>query len=71
KINFDLWFRFVSSLPERDVDKYSVMDARLAWKIHPKLELSLVGQNLFERGHEEFSSLEVERSIYGKIDWRF
>ncbi|RJQ78992.1 MAG: TonB-dependent receptor, partial [Desulfobacteraceae bacterium] len=33
KINFDLWFRFVSSLPERDVDKYSVMDARLAWKI--------------------------------------
>lgn len=70
-IDFDLWFRFVSRLPERDIDGYTVMDARVGWQYNPDLELSLVGQNLLESGHSEFSSLEVERSIYVKIDWKF
>lgn len=69
--DFDLWFRYVSRLPERDIDGYMVMDARIAWRLHADLELSLVGQNLLESGHSEFSSLEVERSIYAKIDWKF
>jgi len=30
-----------------------------------------VGQNLFEDGHEEFSTLEVKRSVYGKVNWQF
>ncbi|MGD9007710.1 MAG: TonB-dependent receptor [Desulfobacteraceae bacterium] len=71
QIDFDLWFRYVSRLPERDIDGYMVMDARIAWRLNADLELSLVGQNLLESGHSEFSSLEVERSIYAKIDWKF
>lgn len=71
QIDFDLWFRFVGRLPERDIDSYTVLDARLAWRPRPDLELSIVGQNLLERGHSEFSSLEVVRSLYGKIDWKF
>jgi iron complex outermembrane receptor protein len=71
KIDFDLWFRFVGRLPEKNIGSYTVLDARLAWRPYPSIELSLVGQNLLERGHEEFSSLEVKRSIYGKIDWKF
>jgi iron complex outermembrane receptor protein len=43
----------------------------LAWRPYPQLELSLVGQNLLEEDHPEFSSLEVERSIYAKVDWKF
>jgi iron complex outermembrane receptor protein len=70
-IDFDVWFRYVSRLPERNIDSYTVVDARLAWRIRPDLELSLVGQNLLESGHSEFSSLEIERSVYGKIDWKF
>ncbi len=70
-IDFDLWFRYVSRLPERNIDSYSVIDARLAWRMRRDLELSLVGQNLLESGHSEFSSLEIERSVYGKIDWKF
>jgi iron complex outermembrane recepter protein len=70
-IDFDLWFRYVGRLPERNIDSYTVLDARLAWRVRPKVELSLVGQNLLESGHSEFSSLEIERSIYGKIDWKF
>jgi iron complex outermembrane recepter protein len=70
-IDFDLWFRYVGRLPERNIDSYTVLDARLAWRVRPDVELSLVGQNLLESGHSEFSSLEIERSIYGKIDWKF
>ncbi len=70
-IDFDLWFRYVGRLPEREIDSYTVLDTRLAWRPHPEVELSLVGQNLLESGHSEFSSLEVVRSIYGKIDWKF
>jgi iron complex outermembrane receptor protein len=71
KIDFDFWFRYVSRLEERDVDGYMVMDTRIAYRLDADLELSLVGQNLLESGHSEFSSLEVERSIYLKIDWQF
>jgi iron complex outermembrane recepter protein len=70
-IDFDLWFRYVGRLPEKNIGSYTVLDARLAWRPYSSLELSLVGQNLLEKGHEEFSSLKVERSIYGKIDWKF
>jgi iron complex outermembrane recepter protein len=70
-IDCDLWFRYVGRLPERNIDSYTVLDARLAWRVRPDVELSLVGQNLLESGHSEFSSLEIERSIYGKIDWKF
>ncbi len=71
KIDFDLWFRFVGSLPERNISSYTVLDARLAWRPLTSLELSVVGQNLLEEGHSEFSTLEVERSIYFKLDWKF
>jgi iron complex outermembrane receptor protein len=71
QIDFDASLRFGGSLPERDIDSYTVIDARLAWRPFPKLELSVVGQNLLEEGHAEFSTLEVQRSVYGKIDWHF
>ena len=71
QIDFDLWLRYVGSLPEINVDHYTTIDARLAWRPIQNIELSVVGQNLFERGHPEYSSLEVERSIYGKLVWSF
>ena len=71
QVDFDLWFRYVGRLPERNIDSYTVLDARLAWQPRSYIELSIVGQNLLESGHAEFSTLEIERSIYGKIDWKF
>ncbi|MFZ0131846.1 MAG: TonB-dependent receptor [Desulfobacterales bacterium] len=71
QIDFDAALRFVDSLPERNIKSYTVLDARLAWRPLPNLELSLVGQNLLEEGHAEFTTLEVQRSVYGKIDWNF
>ena len=71
QVDFDLWLRYVGRLPERNIDPYTVFDARLAWRPRPDLDLSIVGQNLLESAHSEFSSLEIERSVYFKIDWNF
>ncbi len=71
RLEFNLWYRYVDQLSENDVDSYSTLDARLAWSPQPELELAVVGQNLFEQRHSEFSSLEIERSAYFKVDWWF
>jgi iron complex outermembrane recepter protein len=80
-VEFDLWLRGTDRLPYIDkssIPGYLTMDARLAWKPQPKLELALVGQNLLQRRHPEFIPefintfpTEVERSVYGKVTWKF
>jgi iron complex outermembrane receptor protein len=79
-LELDAWARYVSELPQPRVDAYTEMDLRLGWKpgwINSEaLELSLVGRNLLHSSHEEFGPPgplreEVERSVYGKVTWRF
>ncbi|WP_373497964.1 TonB-dependent receptor plug domain-containing protein [Desulfococcus sp.] len=71
RLELDLWFRYVDRLSENDVDDYASLDARLAYRPAERWELSVVGQNLLEARHAEFSSIEVERSVYVKADWCF
>jgi iron complex outermembrane recepter protein len=63
------------------------LDVRLGWAPRPDLELELVGQNLTERRHEEYSHLhirataplqelgtrtnELPRSVHAQVTWRF
>ncbi|HZO83631.1 MAG TPA: TonB-dependent receptor, partial [Verrucomicrobiae bacterium] len=77
-ISLDVWGRYVDRLPARDIDSYFTFDVRLAWRPTENLELSVVGQNLWDNQHPEFRAglvavqrTEVERSVYGKITWRF
>jgi len=48
---------------------------RLAWRPSPKLEFSIVGQNLLHDHHAEFGAAaarqEIERGVYGKVLWRY
>ena len=58
------------------VEGYARLDLRLGWRPRKGLELSLVGQNLLDDRHPEFSTLdvvpsEVPRAIFGKVTWRF
>jgi iron complex outermembrane receptor protein len=71
RVDLDLWFRYVDALSEADVDGYNTLDARLAWTPWPELEFSVVGQNLLQPNHREFSSIEIERAVYLKVDWVF
>lgn len=61
------------------VSEYFSLDARLSWRPRQNLEFSLVGQNLLDNHHPEFGTspvvksplVEIERSVYGKVTWRF
>lgn len=74
----DLWARFVDELAAQDIPGYITLDARLGWRPTSDLEVSLVGQNLLDDHHAEFSpeivdfyTTEVERSVYVKMVWQF
>jgi iron complex outermembrane receptor protein len=59
------------------VPAFNRLDTRFAWRARRSVELSLVGQNLLTPLHAEFHNAYevrrtlVERSIFGKITWRF
>lgn len=55
------------------VDSYVRYDSRLAWLIHPGLEVSLIGRNLVD-SHKEFNSTyssKIGRSYIGQLLWKF
>ena len=75
-LELDAWVRYVGELPQPRVDDYTEMDLRLGWRSGEALELSLTGRNLLHSSHAEFGPAgpfreEVERSVYGKVTWRF
>jgi iron complex outermembrane receptor protein len=77
-ISLDCMLRYVDSLPALKVESYWGLDIRVAWRPTHWLELSIVGQNLVESRHAEFSPTfiatqrtEVQRGCYGKVTLRF
>lgn len=70
-------FRYVSRItnPAEPVPGYAELDVRLAWQATEKLELSVIGRNLLHDDHAEFGDPldrnEIERSIFGRVIWRF
>jgi iron complex outermembrane receptor protein len=71
---FDVYLRHVNALPEPVVPAYTALDARLGWRPHPDLELSVTVQNLFDRHHVEFgapaAASEIDRRVFFKVVWR-
>ena len=65
--------RHVDNLPNTPVPAYTAVDARYAWRVFQGLELSVVGQNLFDKSHPEFGAApgrsEFERSAYMQARW--
>jgi iron complex outermembrane receptor protein len=75
RVQLDLRFRAVGEIANQSVPAFGELGGRLAWQATPQLELALVGQNLLQDHHPEFgaatSRREIERSISGKLTWRF
>ncbi len=72
---FDLKYRYASALPAQAVKAYGTGDARFGWHATENLELSVVGENLFQPRHAEFGGnpgplVELKRSVFGKITWQ-
>lgn len=81
-LELDLGLRWVDELRANNagvavtVPDYAELDARLGWHPRPGLEFSLVGRNLLHRRHHEYTranspDVAIERSVSGKITWRF
>ena len=76
RFEFDQTYRYVSSLPYLKIPAYEEADLRLGWHPTSLLELSIGGQNLLQPHHVESIGdpglpVEIERSAYGKIMFRW
>ncbi|HWG70195.1 MAG TPA: TonB-dependent receptor, partial [Steroidobacteraceae bacterium] len=82
RIEFSGALRWIDSLRTNrgptpgTVPSYFEFDTRLAWRPSDRLELSLVGQNLLHGRHVEYgfpdpTRVEIQRSVYGKLAWRY
>jgi iron complex outermembrane receptor protein len=72
KVSLDCQIRYVDRVA--GAVAYVTGDVRLAYRPTDKIELALVGQNLFQDKHVELGAGvtgQVPRSVYGKITWRF
>jgi iron complex outermembrane receptor protein len=71
----DVGVRREGALPDPRVPAYTAVDMRLGWRPVDRLELWLVGQNLFDAKHVEFGSgplaSEIERAIRVGVRWSF
>ncbi len=76
----DLWIRYVDDIKvaTEKIPQYWTMDARIGWHINKNLDLSLVGQNLFNSSHAEFNEelnilkhTEIPRGFFIKAVWNY
>ena len=79
-VDLDLRLRHYDDIPTltavgyTGAPSYTEADARLAWRVRPNLELSLVGQNLLDNQHPEASETrrtEPPRSIFAGLRWTY
>jgi iron complex outermembrane recepter protein len=77
-LDFDIMARYVDRLANPSampVPSYISMDMRLAWRPRKHLEMAVVGQNLLQPQHLEFTdattaTAQVPRGVYGTLTWR-
>ena len=74
----DLSVRYVDKLPGLNIPSYYSVDFHLGWRPGTHWEFSLVGRDLLNSKHIEFipefintTPTEVQRSISGRITWKF
>lgn len=81
-ITFDTNWYFVDTLEVNEFQKekipsYHRLDAQLSWGILPNMMVHIVGQNLLDEHHQEFSERflstpgEISRNLYTKLTWEF
>jgi iron complex outermembrane receptor protein len=71
--DLDLTLRYVGALERPAVPSYTALDLRYGWRLRKGLELSLIGQNLFEARHAENGAPGVRatypRALLLKLVW--
>jgi iron complex outermembrane receptor protein len=77
-VELDVTPRYVAPIKQIKVDGYVEVDARIAWRPLPELEVALVGRNLVHARHNEFNNpvvgplpVELQREVYGKVTVKY
>jgi iron complex outermembrane receptor protein len=76
KIHFDAWLYGVTRLSNA-VPAYARVDARLGWRVSPRLDLAGGVRNLLDDHHLEFQSEDFtrpsqpRRAAFVQMTWRF
>ena len=75
---FDLIGRYVDNIPELGISSYLTMDVRLAWRPYKNFEWAVVGRNLLDSPHAEFSdnlagtlATEVQPEVFTMLTWMY
>jgi iron complex outermembrane receptor protein len=72
----DAAVRYVDVLPSKSVASYLLADVRLAYRPVDRLEIAVVGRNLFDSSHPEWvdvaaTATEVQHEVYGVMTYRY
>jgi iron complex outermembrane receptor protein len=76
-LDWDTSLYFVGRVSDEQVPSYTRLDTQIRWRIRGPIEFSVNGQNLLTARHMEFGNTygvdytQVQRSVLGKIAWRF
>ena len=75
-LGFDAGLRAIGEIARPGVPAYAELNAKLTWQPTAKVDLSIVGQNLLNPRHIEFGApgaarREIERGVYGLVEWHF
>jgi len=74
-LGFDAGLRAIGEIARPGVPAYAELNAKLTWQPTAKVDLSIVGQNLLHPRHPEFGApatrRDIERGVYGLVEWRF
>ncbi len=76
-LELDTSVYFVGQLAAQQIPSYTRLDMRIGWRPAERLELSVASQNMLDHQHAEFSPgsglspIQITRSVFGKLTWRF
>lgn len=72
-VEVDVDFRYMSELPAFNVSEYVTADARVSYWLQKNLELAVVGRDLLQPRHIEFSTAgataQLGRSLFAALKW--
>jgi iron complex outermembrane receptor protein len=74
RFTVDVMIRKVGALPSPELDDYSELNARVAWRASDKLEVAIKGFNLLNEIHLEYPSPEgqgIRRSVMAELRYNY
>lgn len=76
RLALDAVVYYVDELPAYQIDAYTRADVRVGYRLSDHWQFDLVGQNLFDDEHREFTApgdanaTTIGRSVFGRLTWR-